>query len=164
MELLAGMWEWGYQGLNVELNPYSHLQFQRQWLWQMEGLKYELHFIIMEMVLKRHLFKRKFDIISINCRSSQMNKKIQSFYTVLLCKRVLTFKIFGLLKWLLVRYTQYLCNTIQKFCYVFFFKFRFGLEYVCTKRQKPSRILALLYLILKYATVNFSKKAPHFLE
>lgn len=70
MELLAGMWEWGYQGLNVELNPCGHLQFQRQWLWQIEELKYELHCIIMVIVLKRHLFKIKFDIISINYRSS----------------------------------------------------------------------------------------------
>lgn len=70
MELLAGMWEWGYQSLNVELNPCGHLQFQMQRLWQIEGLKYELHFNIMMMALERRLFKGKFDIISINYRSS----------------------------------------------------------------------------------------------
>lgn len=68
-ELLTGMWEYGYKDLNVELNHCSHLQFQRQWL-AYDRLKCELLFIMMMMVLKNHLFKMKFAIISINYRSS----------------------------------------------------------------------------------------------
>lgn len=39
-----------------------------------------------------------------------------------------------------------------------FFKFRFVLEYVCTKRQIPLKILALLCRVAKYTTIDIGKK------